>query len=151
MVLIIKTVKDIFWNFARTNFFEFGQNFLSKKYAIPVTKTIMFSQQRVYISFHRVFWNKKFPFEFCHYLFCFFYFSTAFIPTGKKSQKKQNGGVYFCVYSVSYWMPIQQKIIPPKLSLIGLITSKIIKNFVTSQKSQKVIVIRIRPALFNIK
>ena len=30
-------------------------------------------------------------------------------------QKKQSGGVYFWLYSVTYWMPIQQKLPPPEL------------------------------------
>ena len=32
-----------------------------------------------------------------------------------KLQKKQYGGVCFCVYSIAYWMPTQQKLTPPVL------------------------------------
>ena len=33
----------------------------------------------------------------------------------EESQKKQCGGVYFWLYSIAYWMPIQQKLTPPVL------------------------------------
>ena len=32
-----------------------------------------------------------------------------------KLQKKQCGGVYFWLYGIAYWMPIQQKLPPPVL------------------------------------
>ena len=34
-----------------------------------------------------------------------------------QSVKKQCGGVYFCLYCIAYWMPIQQKLTPPELLL----------------------------------
>ena len=46
----------------------------------------------------------------------YYRFSFSFSSTQPaKLQKKQRGGVYFWLYGIAYWMPIQQKLPPPVL------------------------------------
>ena len=51
-------------------------------------------------------------------LFCIFVYIWIFFlhpPQPAKLQEKQCGGVYFWLFGIAYWMPIQQKLPPPVL------------------------------------